>query len=169
MASSSADPTGWMHLYCRRRDSRLALVRCCCLRRACPLFVLRSCLTGEMPVGGCEQLMPAMPTDEDETGRHYEDAWIGLDEIAHDVGEVMYQLAAYAVRRNRQVSELRDMLDKMLDVCSPDKTTLQLRDDPGLNKQSVRWQQKNGADLHIRAIELPVSQGARVAHRFTVE
>lgn len=84
-----------------------------------------------------------MPTDEDEISQHYESAWIGLDELAHDIGEVKYQLAVYGDRRNKQVSELQDLLDTVLDVCPPDKITLLLlRDEPGLTKQIARWQPK---------------------------
>ena len=86
-----------------------------------------------------------MPAAEDEISMHYESAWIGLDELAHDIGEVKYQLSVYGDRRNKQVSELQDMFDAVLDVCPPDRITLLLlRDDPGLNQQIFLWQQKNG-------------------------
>lgn len=97
-----------------------------------------------------------MPTDEDEISMHYESAWMGLDELAHDIGEVKYQLSVYGDRRNKQVSELQDMLDKVLDICPADKITLLLlRDDPGLNKQIIRWQQqKTGVDQRFRKLQL---------------
>lgn len=79
---------------------------------------------------------------DDEITRYCEDAFIGLGDIAYDIGEVKHQLAVYAVRKNKQFSELQDILDTVLDACPADTLTRLLRGDPDPTGRIRRSQQK---------------------------